>query len=436
MITQIWNQAKEAASQTPADRNRYIDFLRAASILFVVFGHWLMASAVYDPATQEVNPISTLEVLPWTQWLTWIFQVMPIFFFVGGYSNALSLERAKQKNQHFSDWFSGRLYRLLKPLLLLLITWAGISFGLNLFGVEPEKIASISQLALVPTWFLSIYALICMLAPISYAFWQRFGWASFFIYVALAILTDVVFFQTGIEELGIINYFWVWLAVHHLGYAWYNQRVAKPGVMIILGIAGYAALWALIFLGPYSLAMAGSPEDEVSNSLPPKITLIALGLGQFGFVVALEKPMKKLLQNVRLWASTVLISSMIMSVYLWHMTLLLIVIAICWFFGGIGLNEHPSTLEWWLHRPLWLGGLFILLLPIAQILSPLEKAGKPDGKTTPSVSRLVTGTLCAAAGIGVAAMIGYAGDLNSISFIASFVLAIGGAAICGVRVRS
>ncbi len=36
--------ARRIAEATPPSRNRYIDFLRAASILVVVFGHWLMAT--------------------------------------------------------------------------------------------------------------------------------------------------------------------------------------------------------------------------------------------------------------------------------------------------------------------------------------------------------------------------------------------------------
>ena len=435
MIAKIWRKASEVADLTPGNRNRYIDFLRAASILFVVFGHWLMAAVVYDANTEQIMPVNTLAEVPWTQWLTWLFQVMPVFFFVGGFSNALSLDSAKQKNLSYGQWFSGRLHRLLTPLLFLLFCWAGISVVMNLLAVPPEKIALVSQMALVPTWFLSIYALICMLAPLSYAFWQRLGWLSFLIYVALAVLTDIAFFASGIEAIGVLNYFWVWLAVHHLGFAWYQGRVAGAGGMLLLAAAGFTVLAALVFFGPYPLAMAGSPANEVSNSLPPKVTLIALGLGQFGLIVALQKPMQKLLTRAWLWTSTVLISSMIMSIYLWHMTLLLAIIALCWLAGGIGLEEIPGSANWWLQRPLWLAGLTLLLLPVAQLFSVLERGGKSRDVAIASNLRLITGTLCAAAGIGMAAMFGYTGNLGSWVFIVSLLLAIGGAALCGVRLK-
>ena len=91
----IWSQASALAAQTPEDRNKYVDFLRGVSILFVITGHWLIATAYYDGDT--LTPGDLLDIQPWTQWLTWLFQVMPIFFIVGGYANAVSLESAERK---------------------------------------------------------------------------------------------------------------------------------------------------------------------------------------------------------------------------------------------------------------------------------------------------------------------------------------------------
>ncbi|MFT6724764.1 MAG: hypothetical protein ACJARN_001631, partial [Arenicella sp.] len=40
----IWARAAKVAEQTPADRNRYVDLLRALSISAVVLGHWIIAA--------------------------------------------------------------------------------------------------------------------------------------------------------------------------------------------------------------------------------------------------------------------------------------------------------------------------------------------------------------------------------------------------------
>ena len=126
---QIWTQASKMAAQTPAERNRYVDFLRSISILVVIVGHWLIATAYYVDGS--LSPGHLLKSEPQTQWLTWLFQVMPIFFIVGGYSNAVSLESAKRKGTPYAGWLSARLNRLVAPLLILLIAWGAIASDLR-----------------------------------------------------------------------------------------------------------------------------------------------------------------------------------------------------------------------------------------------------------------------------------------------------------------
>ena len=83
-----WSRALAMAADTPPSRNRYVDWLRALSISAVVFGHWLIAAPWI--AADGLRLDHMLAVQPWTQWLTLLFQVMPVFFLVGGYSNAAS----------------------------------------------------------------------------------------------------------------------------------------------------------------------------------------------------------------------------------------------------------------------------------------------------------------------------------------------------------
>lgn len=428
----IWSQASEIAQQTPADRNRYVDFLRAVSILFVIIGHWLITSAYYDQQTGNMDPVLALDVIPWTAWLSWVFQVMPIFFIVGGYSNAVSLESARTKNLSYSEWLTGRLHRLLTPLLLLVVFWALLSLSLGLFGIAPDTIAMMSQVALVPTWFLAIYTMIVLLAPLTYAFWRRWGIASLLFYILLAALVDFAFFELNLPALGWSNYFWVWLAVHHLGFAWYDGRLGRPVTLVCLALTSFAALYLLIQFGPYPIAMAGSPGDEVSNTLPPKVTLIALGLFQFGLLLAVEKPMQRFLAKAAPWTLTIIINTMIMTVYLWHMTILIFLIGTLYLLGGIGLEYEIGDSAWWSTRPLWLAALFALLIPVALILSPLERIAAPKDAPVPARWRLILGAIMSGAGITMATLLGFNGNLLSISSTGAVALMLGGGLICGL----
>ncbi len=435
MIMGIWAQASELAAATPADRNRYVDFLRAVSILFVISGHWLITTGYWDADAASVRAVRVLDTLPWTQWLTWIFQVMPVFFIVGGYSNAVSLESARRHGTDYAGWLAGRLHRLLTPLLLLVVVWAAIAFVLGFMAIPAETVRFLSRAALVPTWFLAIYTMIVLLAPATHAVWRRWGMASLAAYVALAALVDWAFFHLRWEWLGWSNYFWVWLAMHHLGFAWREGRLGGPARLLALSAGSLLLLVALIFLGPYPVAMAGSPGEAVSNTLPPKVTLVALGMAQFGLLLALEKPMQRLLAGQRLWTCTVIVNTMIMTIYLWHMTILLFALVCSHFSHGIGLTVLPGSAAWWWSRPLWLALLAVLLVPVALLLSPLERLARPRDEPVPPAMRLVGGAAMVGLGISLATLFGFDGSLFSWVSTGAIVLVLGGAWTSGIKIR-
>ncbi|MFQ5983869.1 MAG: acyltransferase, partial [Woeseiaceae bacterium] len=301
----IWSQAKDLAAQTPDERNRYVDFLRAVSILMVITGHWLIATFYYHEGS--LTPADLLAIRPWTQWLTWLFQVMPIFFIVGGYANAVSLESARRREIGYAGWLASRLNRLVTPLLVLLLGWAVLAAILHFSGVGGDVIRLASRASLVPTWFLAIYIMVVVLAPATYIAWRRWGFASFWAFAIGAALVDAAFFVADLQWTGWSNYFWIWLAVHHMGYAWRDGRLGSPARLLTYSALALFVLMLLVFNGPYPVAMAGSPDDAISNSLPPKVTLLLLGIAQFGLLLAIEKPMRRVLAGVRAWAATVLV---------------------------------------------------------------------------------------------------------------------------------
>jgi hypothetical protein len=308
-------------------------------------------------------------------------------------------------------------------LVALLMRVAGVSGGV---------IRLTSQAALIPIWFLAIYIVVVMLAPATYAAWRRWGFASFWVFVALAALTDTAFFGADLRWLGWSNYFWVWLAVHHLGYAWRNGRMGSPARLLLYSALGLLALVLLVFVGPYPLSMVGAPEGPVSNTLPPKITLLALGICQFGLLLAIETPMRRRLRGLRLWTATVLVNGMIMTVYLWHVTIMVIVVALAYLAGGPGLGLEPGTSEWWLSRPAWLAILAAALLPVALLLAPLERRGRPADAPVPSAVRQVGGATLICLGVAILALYGFGGARIVGLDVAAFALVLVGAGVSGL----
>src|SRR5215472_4752396 len=180
-----WSRAAELAERTHISRNRYVDFLRAMSMLVVVVGHWL-AAAPYPDATNSLTSAHILTAVPWTAWLTWIVQVMPIFFVVGGYANGISWRAARRDRKTYAAWLEGRLRRLVWPILPLIVVWIGIVAVEHARGVRPELIKYGSQVAFIPIWFLAAYIAIVLLVPALEAAWARFGMNVFWSLTAAA----------------------------------------------------------------------------------------------------------------------------------------------------------------------------------------------------------------------------------------------------------
>ncbi len=426
----IWSQAKDMAAQTPTDRNRYVDFLRAISILVVITGHWLIAALYFHDGSLTLSDL--LVIQPNAQWLTWLFQVMPIFFIVGGYANAVSLESARRREVGYADWLARRLIRLVTPLFALLLGWALLAAILHFWGVSGDVIRLASRAALIPTWFLAIYIMVVVIAPATYIAWRRWGFASFWAFAAVGALVDIVFFAADIQWMGWSNYFWIWLAVHHLGYAWRDGRLGSPTRLMSYSALGLLALLLLVFKGPYPLAMVGSPDEDLSNSLPPKITLLALSVLQFGLLLSIEEPMRRLLSGLRIWAATVLINSMIMTVYLWHLTVMVIIVSLAYLAGGLGLAFEPGSPDWWLTRPIWIAVLYAALLPVALLLAPLERRARAADAAAPAAARLVGGAALVCIGVALLALFGFGSAPLPGLDVAAFLMVVAGAAISGL----
>ena len=426
----VWSQAKELAAQTHSDRNRYVDFLRAVSILMVITGHWLIVALNYHAGSLTAGDL--LVIQPNMQWLTWLFQVMPIFFIVGGFANAVSLESARRREIGYTGWLAARLHRLVTPLLVLLLGWALLAAILYFSGVSGDITRFASRAALIPTWFLAIYIMVVVLAPATYIMWRRWGFVSFWALAAVGALVDIAYFAADLQWMGWSNYFWIWLAVHQLGYAWRDGRMGSPARLLTYSVFGLLVLGLLVSKGPYPFAMVGSPDEGLSNSLPPKITLLILGISQFGLLLAIEGPMRRMLSGIRIWTATVLINSMIMTLYLWHITVMIIIVALAYLAGGLGLGLEPGSADWWVTRPIWIAVLYAALLPVTLLFSPLERRAHVADAAVPAAARLVGGATLLCLGIALLALFGFGSAPLPRLDIAAFLMVVAGAAISGL----
>ncbi len=416
-------RARWAAENTPDNRNRAVDLYRAIAISFVILGHWLLIAPVIRGGELQLTIL--LAEQTWTQYATWLFQVMPIFFFVGGFSNGLSWNSAQKDPEKARVWASTRLARLLKPTVPLVLFWAVAAFVARQLGVAPDLIAGASQASLVPIWFLAVYIMITITVPVSHMLWQKLGFASVILLALAAVAVDAIAFGLHQGWLRWSNYGFVWLCVHQLGYWWQGSTRPKTFALGFLGF-GVVALYVLIAVLGYPISMVSVPGEEVSNTLPPTVAMLTIGTIQIGVVLMLEGPASRWLMRVGPWSKVIVMNQMIMSIYLWHITALIAVVAILMAMGGLGLSMEPGTGAWWALRPVWLAIYVLALIPFVIVFSRFESAGKAKGSGLPGPAQAILGALLTCGGLVMMALKGIGADnFIGVNWIAVILVLVG-----------
>ena len=210
----------------------------------VVLGHWVVNVPRYQGGEFFFTRILAVE--PWTQFLTWLFQVMPVFFFVGGFSNAASWQKARHSHGELRAWQSRRMKRLLLPTSALVLFWSlAVAFA-SAVGVNPVFIREGSHAALLPAWFLAVYVMVTVTVPFTQKIWERTGLWSVASLTLAAVLVDIAAFVGGQDWIRWSNYAFIWLAVHQLGYWWQRATIRRfePAALILLGATALILLIA------------------------------------------------------------------------------------------------------------------------------------------------------------------------------------------------
>jgi sterol desaturase/sphingolipid hydroxylase (fatty acid hydroxylase superfamily) len=128
---------------------------------------------------------------------------------------------------------------------------------------------------------------------------------------------------------------------------------------------------ALTGLEVYPGSMVGRPSDEVSNMAPPNLAMAAHAMWQIGLVMALRSAMNRWLARPRPWKAVVLVNSSIMTLFLWHLSALIITAAILL---PLGFPQPvPGTGLWWATRPLWVGALVTVLALLVWLFGRIER---------------------------------------------------------------
>ncbi|MFG2364303.1 acyltransferase [Streptomyces mirabilis] len=411
------SSAHALAAATPASRDKYVDLLRVASLGTVVLGHWLMAAvSVRGDGRAEVGNLLAVE--PRLQLLTWALQVMPVFFFVGGFSHALSYRSLRRKAGEngggtlYSVFLRARLQRLLRPTVVFIGVWGALALALQLAGREGGLLDVSLRLVAQPLWFIGIYLAMVAFTPPLLRLHERYGWGAFGGLVAAAGLVDVLRFGFGVPYVEFLNFAFVWLAVHQLGFLRADGKLGRP---YLLAGAGLAGVVLLVAYGPYPLSMVGMPGEKISNMAPPTFALLCHGLWLVGGVESLRGPARRWLRRPRVWRAVVAANGVSMTAFLWHLTAMLGVYGALLALG-VRLPE-PATGAWWAQVPVRVvvaGAVTALLVTVFRRFEQPSAVVLGESGVSPAGARPAAAlgvTLCLFGVLGLS-MVGFGGLLE------------------------
>ncbi|WP_159768635.1 acyltransferase family protein [Streptomyces sp. HM190] len=363
--------ASALAAATPSSRDRYVDLLRVASLGTVVLGHWLMA-AVTTGGDGRVEVGNLLAVEPRLQILTWALQIMPVFFFVGGFSHALSYRSLSRKAPRaasvYPAFLRARLQRLLRPTMVFIGVWGAAAVLLHLAGQGGGLLDVALRLVAQPLWFIGIYLAMVAFTPPLLRLHERGGWGVFGGLVAAAAAVDVLRFALGVPYVEFLNFAFVWLAVHQLGFLRADGMLTRPYLLAGAGLAGAALLVAY---GPYPLSMVGMPGEKVSNMAPPTFALLCHGVWLVGAVERVRGPVTRWLERPKVWRAVVAANGISMTAFLWHLTAMLGVYGVL-----LALDTDlpaPASGAWWAQLPLRLAAAAVLTAVLVAAFRGFER---------------------------------------------------------------
>lgn len=306
----------EVAAATPANRDRAIDVIRIVSLVGVVLGHTIMATSTIRNG--EFVWDNLLSASPVLQALTWILQIMPLFFFAG----AAACVDSWAPGMSWGGWLMQRCTRLYRPVFFYLALW-GVALAV-LHGVLPPHIYEpLAGLSIQLLWFLGAYVLVLattpMLARITTT--ARVAVSVGAIYGFIALIDIVRLNIGGLTELGYLNLV-VWIIPAILGVA-YRRRLLTGRAALITAATMLAVNLLLLWLGPYELSLVGLHGQHLPNMTPPSLLLAGHTIMLCTLAIAAAPAIKRWAQRPRVWWLVAIGNSGAMTLYLWHMPALL-----------------------------------------------------------------------------------------------------------------
>lgn len=377
-------------------RDASVDLVRALCLLTVVALHAMMVGVgLVDGAPVIENAMERWSGFPIA---TWVVQVMPLFFVLGGFSAHRQWERMRARGEGRGDYLAQRLRRLLPPVLGAIGATALALGAISAAGLPAHLVAEAGLRLGQPLWFLGVYLLCTLLVPLMVRMHELAPTTTTLSLASAALGVDALRAITGIEAVGFANLLLVWLAAQQLGFWIADGTVDRwsRSAVRALGAGALALAGALCLLGL-------SSPDLFQALNPPSAVLVLLGVAQSAIMVLARERLRAVAQGRRAAAALGAINARAMTIYAWHMLVLIALAGAS--LSSPALLPTPLSEEWWWSRPLWLLAVAAATVVVVRVVGVLETGAVADGLdarirgASPSGARIAAAYLVAAAGV-------------------------------------
>lgn len=355
----------QAAAATPTPRHvdfsslrrdRVADLVRIGALGVVIIWHSTLSlfRRGGDGTLSMPNPIG---LYPGMWALTWVFQVMPLFFLVSGAVNADSWERHERRGGTAMSFATRRVRQFVAPVIGL-VAFSAIAEAISRLVWHTPFLAH-HLVMFVPLWTL---ALLLAYAPLTAALhrgWQRYGVTLTVGLVSVVVMSDLVRFSMGSPAADVakaVSTLGVWLTAYHLGWVYRaavrQGRAATKETGRVFTLVGFVGLVVATNIHVYPRSMVATTTDAMSNLLPTTVPVLALAIMQCGLLLLARPTLVSWMDRPRWWARVAACGDYALDAYLLHM-----IVVVALIFGaeamGVTFSATPTPL-WWVTRPLWL----------------------------------------------------------------------------------
>jgi hypothetical protein len=367
-LTEPTSVTSTVAADTPATRDRAVDVIRIAALVVVMFGHCALLLATVDSGGLHIGNL--LGELPAIAPITWVVQVMPLFFLAGGAAGAYSWHAGTP----WGTWLFTRAQRLCRPVFWYLAAWSvGLVVARMALGAESAEGLGRECVALL--WFLGVYLVALAFVPALTRLQTGRGLAVVVgCLLAATAAFDAIRIALGAPMSGAANFLIVWLIPIAIGVA-YARRLISVRWALAAAASVFAAQVVLAIAGPYDVSLVVTGSERMSNVSPPTF-LLALHCTWMSFAfVAAASPIRRWAARPRVWQAVAVGNGGAMTLYLWHIP----AIAVATFtLNAVGLDAYDVHAQgFWAHLALR-AVVFAAVMAVAfRLLSPLEHRRLP-----------------------------------------------------------